>query len=45
MGAYYSSGSRPNVTKEQWARARLASVIMNGPARKVDLDIWDKYKN
>ena len=44
MGAYYSSGSRPNQTKESWARARLASVIMGGPARKVDKDIWEKYK-
>lgn len=44
MGAYYSAGSRPNVSKEQWARARLASVIMNGKARKVDKDIWEKYK-
>jgi hypothetical protein len=44
MAAYYSAGSRPNVSKEQWAYARLASVIMNGPARKVDKSIWDKYK-
>ena len=44
FGAYYSSGSRPNVTKEQWGYSRLASVIMNGPARKVDKDIWEKYK-
>ncbi len=29
---------------EQWARARLASVIMNGKARQVDKAIWDKYK-
>lgn len=43
-GAYYSSGSRPNQTAESWARARLASVIMGGPARKVDKDIWTKYK-
>ena len=42
-GAYYSSGSRPNTTPTQWARARLASVIMNGPARKVDQAIWEKY--
>ena len=42
-GAYYSSGSRPNVSAEQWARARLASVIMNGPARKVDKKIWEKF--
>ena len=43
-GAYYSSGSRPNVSKEQWAYARLASVITGGGARKTDLDIWMKYK-
>jgi hypothetical protein len=44
MGAYFSSGSRPNQTPQSWSRARLASVIMNGPARKVDIDIWNKYK-
>ena len=44
MAAYYSAGSRPNVSKEQWAYARLASVIMGGAARKVDKDIWEKYK-
>ena len=50
MGAYFSSGSRPNQTPESWGRARLASVIMNGPARKVepfrvpnDKDIWQKF--
>ena len=43
-GAYFSSGSRPNQTPESWSRARLASVIMAGPARKVDKDIWEKYK-
>ena len=44
MGAYYSSGSRPNQTPESWAYARLASVIMNGAARKVDMKIYNKYK-
>lgn len=44
MAAYYTSGSRPNVSKEQWAYARLASVIMGGKARDVDKDIWTKYK-
>tara|TARA_R110000765_G_scaffold266481_1_gene365797 strand:- start:95 stop:508 length:414 start_codon:yes stop_codon:yes gene_type:complete len=44
MGAYYSSGSRPNVSARQWAYARLASVIMGGGARAVDKDIWLKYK-
>ena len=43
-GAYYTSGSRPSVSVEQWARSRLASVIMGGGARKVDKKIWDKYK-
>jgi len=43
-GAYYSGGSRPNQTSESWALARLASVIMNGPARKVDREIWEQYK-
>jgi len=44
QGAYYSSGSRPNQTATSWALARLASVIMGGPARKVDNSIWEKYK-
>jgi len=42
--AYFSSGSRPNQTPTSWALARLASVIMNGKARKVDEKIWKKYK-
>ena len=33
-----------NVTATQWGLARLASVILGGPARKVDLKIWEKYK-
>ena len=44
MGAYYSGGSRPNQTPASWALARLASVIVGGPARKVDKSIWEKYK-
>ena len=43
-GAYFSSGSRPKQTAESWALARLASVIMNGPARRVDQSIWDEFK-
>ena len=35
-GAYYSSGSRPNQTPTSWGLARLASVILNGPSRKID---------
>jgi len=42
-GAYFS-GSRPNQTPQSWALARLASVIMNGKARKVDKDIWNRFK-
>jgi len=44
MAAYYSSGSRPNVSARQWAMARLASVIMNGGARRVDINEWNQYK-
>ena len=43
-GAYYSSGSRPNQTSGSWAYARLASVIVGGPARKVDNYIWTEHK-
>tara|TARA_R110000824_G_scaffold130489_7_gene292452 strand:+ start:457 stop:852 length:396 start_codon:yes stop_codon:yes gene_type:complete len=43
-GAYYSGGSRPNQTPSSWAYARLASVIVGGPARKTDKNIWFKYK-
>lgn len=44
MGAYYSSGSRPNQTPTSWGLARLASVILNGPSRRIDKNIWLKYK-
>ena len=37
--AYASSGSRPNVTPEQWARARLASVLTGGKALRIDKDL------
>lgn len=43
-GAFFSSGSKPNQTPFSWGLARLASVIMNGPARKVDQKIWDEYR-
>jgi len=43
-GAYFSGGSRPNQTPSSWAYARLASVIVGGPARKIDIKIWEKYK-
>lgn len=37
--AYASSGSRPNVTPEQWAKARLASVLTGGKALQIDKDL------
>lgn len=43
MAAYYTGGSRPNQTKESWAFARLASVLLFGPASKVDANILLKY--
>ena len=42
--AYFTSGSRPNQTPTSWARARLASVLLRGPAYKVDKDIVKKHK-
>jgi hypothetical protein len=36
MGAYYSSGSRPNQTPFSWGKARLYSALSGGPASKVD---------
>ena len=44
MSAYYNTGSRPNQTAQSWSRARLASVIVGGPARRVDNNIWEEYK-
>lgn len=44
MAAYYTSGSRPNQTPFSWGLARLASVIMNGKARQIDINEWNKYK-
>jgi len=43
MGAYYSSGSRPNQTPESWGKARMYSYILGGPTRRVDQHITDKY--
>ena len=44
MGAYYSSGSRPNQTAESWGKARMYSYILGGPTRKIDKHITDEYK-
>lgn len=39
MGAYYSSGSRPNQTAKSWGMARLASAITGGPTSKIDFHL------
>lgn len=39
MGAYYSSGSRPNQSAHSWGRARLASSITGGKSAAVDFNI------
>ena len=43
MGAYYSSGSRPNQTAESWGKARMYSYILGGPTRKIDNHITREY--
>jgi len=43
MGAYYSSGSRPNQTAQSWGKARLYSAISGGPASRIDRTILEKY--
>lgn len=43
-GAYYSAGSRPNVSASAWGKARLYSVLFGGKARQVDKDIVKEYK-
>lgn len=42
IGAYYSSGSRPNQTGHSWGIARLASAITSGKSAAVDYDILEK---
>lgn len=39
IGAYGSSGSRPNVSAAQWAYARLASVLTGGPSLRIDRNL------
>lgn len=43
MGAYYSSGSRPNQTAQSWGMARVFSYILGGKTRKPDQHITEKY--
>ena len=39
LAAYASSGSRPNVSSYQWAKARLSSVLTGGKAYGIDKDL------
>lgn len=41
MGAFYSSGSRPNQTEHSWGIARLASSISSGKAAAIDYKILE----
>lgn len=42
--AYYSSGSRPNVSAKQWGLARMYAVLFGSKgARKADNDIIEEY--
>ena len=43
MGAYYSSGSRPNQTAHSWAMGRVYSYILGGRTRKIDKHITEKF--
>lgn len=42
--AYRTSGSRPNQSGYSWGVVRLYSVIMGGPARKIDAKEWKEGK-
>ena len=42
MGAYYSSGSRPNQTPHSWGVARLYSSLTGGPSSKYDRHILEE---
>lgn len=39
MGAYYSSGSRPNQNAFSWGKARLYSALSGGPSSRIDSHI------
>lgn len=43
MGAYHSSGSRPNQTPHSWAYARLASFLLKHGAYKIDKHVLDEF--
>ena len=45
MGAAVTSGRRPGVSPQQWAMARVNSVLTGGKARKVDAAQWKKIQD
>ena len=45
QGAFYSSGSRPNMTPTAWGIARAKSFASgSGGARKADQDLWKQVQ-
>ena len=42
MGAFYSSGARPQTNPHAWAMGRVNSVLSGGKARKVDDAQWNQ---
>ena len=42
--AAWRTGHRPGVHQHQWAMGRVNSVIVGGPARRADKDVWAKAK-
>lgn len=42
--AAWRTGHQPGATQQQWAMARVNSVLAGGPARKVDAAQWEKIK-
>lgn len=45
MGAFYSSGSRPNQSAHSWGYARLGSVLLKRNAYKIDKHILEEYNS
>lgn len=44
LGAAVTSGRRPGATPQQWAMARVNSVLTGGKARNVDAIQWKKIQ-
>ena len=44
LGAYNTGGSRTGASPEQWAMARVNSVLTGGKARQVDAAQWKRIQ-